>query len=255
MSLDNMRKKLLIGNWKMNKTRAEAEAFARESKELTKLAKEKNVDIGVTAPFLAIEVVAKENKDLILGAQNCHYLDSGAYTGEVSVPMLLDLPISMCLVGHSERRTYYNETNESCNKKIKRLFEAKLGALYCVGETLEQFEKGISKIVVEEQVIEGLKDIEEKDLDKLVIAYEPVWSIGTGKNASKEIAEDVCAYIRSIISKLYSKESADKLRILYGGSVKPHNIHEYLTMENIDGALVGGASLSVESYKQLIENM
>lgn len=239
----------------MNKTRAEAETFGVTSLELTKLAKEKGIDIGVTPPFLAIETVAKANKDLIIGAQNCHYLDKGAYTGEVSVPMLLDLPVTMCLVGHSERRTYYNETNESCNRKIKRLFEANLGALYCVGETLEEFEAGISKEVVKKQVLEGLEGLEAPQLEKLVIAYEPVWSIGTGKNASKEIAEDVCGFIRDIIAKRFNKKVASKLRILYGGSVKPNNIHDYLKMENIDGALVGGASLDSESYRALIANI
>ena len=158
-------------------------------------------------------------------------------------------------VGHSERRTYYNETNESCNKKIKRLFEANLGALYCVGETLEEFEAGISKDVVKRQVLEGLEGLEVAQLEKLVIAYEPVWSIGTGKNASKEIAEDVCSFIRDIIAKRFNKKAASKLRILYGGSVKPNNIHDYLKMENIDGALVGGASLDSESYRALIANI
>lgn len=248
-----MRRKLLIGNWKMNKTRGEAEEFARGSHVLTALAVKKNIDIGVTPPFLAIDVIAKYNPKLILGAQNCHYLPKGAYTGEVSIEMLQDLPITMSLVGHSERRTYYNETNESCNKKILALKDHSLGVIYCVGETLDQFEKGLTKEVVKAQLDEGLKDV--ADLDNIVVAYEPVWSIGTGKNASKEIAEDVCKFIRDELRALYGDKAADKVRILYGGSVKPVNIHDYLTMPDIDGALVGGASLSVDSYLQLIENM
>jgi triosephosphate isomerase len=166
--------------------------------------------------------------------------------------MLKELGVSWSLVGHSERRTYFNETNESCNLKVLALLENNMTPLYCVGETLQEFEKGVTKEVIKAQIEVGLKGV--KDVKEVVIAYEPVWSIGTGKNASKEIAEDICAYIRELLRAKYGGD-ADLVRILYGGSVKPNNIKEYMAMPNIDGALVGGASLSVESYAELINNM
>lgn len=247
-----MRKKLLVGNWKMNKTQAEAKMFAHASLELLKKAEAKNIDIGVTPPFLALSTVININPKLIVGAQNVHYLNSGAYTGEISIPMLRELNVSWALVGHSERRTYYAETNESCNKKNLALLAANMTPLYCVGETLAEFEAGKTKAVIKEQIEVGLKDV--IDIHEVVIAYEPVWSIGTGKNASKEIAEEICGYIRELLKEEYGLMS-EHVRILYGGSVKPNNIKEYLSMPNIDGALVGGASLSVDSYSELIENM
>lgn len=247
-----MRKKLLVGNWKMNKTQAEAKMFAHASLELLKKAEAKNIDIGVTPPFLSLSTVININPKLIVGAQNVHYLNSGAYTGEISIPMLRELNVSWALVGHSERRTYYAETNESCNKKNLALLAANMTPLYCVGETLAEFEARKTKAVIKEQIEVGLKDV--IDIHEVVIAYEPVWSIGTGKNASKEIAEEICGYIRELLKEEYGLMS-EHVRILYGGSVKPNNIKEYLSMPNIDGALVGGASLSVDSYSELIENM
>ena len=168
--------------------------------------------------------------------------------------MLKEVGIDWCLVGHSERRMYQGETNELCNKKIHALVNNEMTCVYCVGETLEQYEQGITKDVVKNQVVEGLKDVQAERLKYLVIAYEPVWSIGTGKNASKEIAEDVCKFIRDTLCELYNSEVAESISILYGGSVKPNNIHEYMTMADIDGALVGGASLKTDSFKELIEN-
>lgn len=247
-----MRKKLLVGNWKMNKTQAEAKMFAHASLELLKQAELKNIDIGVTPPYLALSTVIDINPKLIVGAQNVHYLPNGAYTGEVSIPMLQELNVSWALVGHSERRTYYGETSESCNKKNLALLAANMTPLYCVGETLAEFEAGKTKAVIKEQIAVGLKDV--IDIHEVVIAYEPVWSIGTGKNASKEIAEEICGYIRTLLKEEYGVIS-EHVRILYGGSVKPNNIKEYLGMPNIDGALVGGASLSVDSFAELIENM
>jgi len=249
-----MRTKLLVGNWKMNKTRAEALQFAKASVELLKFAQSKNVQIGVTPPYLSLDLVKSTNPKLIVGAQNVHYKEAGAFTGEISIPMLKELGIDWSLVGHSERRSYYGETNASCNEKVLALLNNKMTPLYCVGETLTQFEAGQTKAIVEAQVREGLRGVSQDDALKLVIAYEPVWSIGTGKNASKEIAEDVCAFIRNILSDLFGAASK-KIQILYGGSVKPNNIKEYMAETNIDGALVGGASLDVDSFKQLIENI
>lgn len=239
----------------MNKTNAEALEFATSMDEVALKAKENHVDIGVAPTFLSLKTV-KDNapKSMIVSAQNVHFADHGAFTGEVSIPMLKEIGIDWVIIGHSERRTYDNETDDKCNKKIKVLLENNMVPVYCVGETLEQFEKGETKEVVKTQVEEGLKDLTGDNLSTIVIAYEPVWSIGTGKNASKEIAEDVCSYIRDIVNKMYGKVS-DEIRILYGGSVKPENARAYLSMPNVDGALVGGASLKVDSFKALLDNI
>ena len=239
----------------MNKTNAEALEFATSMDEVALKAKENHVDIGVAPTFLSLKTV-KDNapKSMIVSAQNVHFADHGAFTGEVSFPMLKEIGIDWVIIGHSERRTYDNETDDKCNKKIKVLLENNMVPVYCVGETLEQFEKGETKEVVKTQVEEGLKDLTGDNLSTIVIAYEPVWSIGTGKNASKEIAEDVCSYIRDIVNKMYGKVS-DEIRILYGGSVKPENARAYLSMPNVDGALVGGASLKVDSFKALLDNI
>lgn len=247
-----MRKKLLVGNWKMNKTIAETKAFAHASLDLLKKANAKHIDIGVTPPYLSLQTLITINPKLIVGAQNVHFKGNGAYTGEVSIPMLKEIGVMWSLVGHSERRTYYNETNESCNLKNIALLENGMTPLYCVGETLNEFEKGITKEVIKAQIDVGLLGIE--DIKEVVIAYEPVWSIGTGKNASKEIAEDICGYIRTLLKEKYGEE-AERVRILYGGSVKPDNIKAYMAMPNIDGALVGGASLTVENFSELINNI
>ena len=229
----------------MNKTVTEAKEFALQAKELGKLAKANKIDMGICVPAIDLEPVKKILKNsLIVGAENVHYLEKGAYTGEISIPMLKDINIDWAIIGHSERRTYDNETSEKCNLKI----------LAC-GESLETYEANKTKEFVKEQIITGFKDVSSEDASKVVIAYEPIWAIGTGKNASKEIAEDICKYIRSIIKSLYGSKVASKIRILYGGSVKPNNIKEYLLQKDVDGALVGGASLVVESYKELLTNL
>ncbi|MEG1222399.1 MAG: triose-phosphate isomerase [Bacilli bacterium] len=250
-----MRKKLLLGNWKMNKTVAEAKDFASASVSLVALAKEHNIDIGVAPTFLALDIVAKTNPNIIVAAQNVHFKENGAYTGEISIPMLKEIGISTVIIGHSERRMYDNETSEKCNLKIKKLVEANMIAVYCVGETLDEFLNNKTSDVVISQLKIGLEGVSPADLTKVIIAYEPVWSIGTGKAASKEIAENVCALIRSTIADLYNKEEAEGVRILYGGSVKPNNVKEYMSEKDIDGALVGGASLAIDSYKELIMGM
>ena len=249
-----MRKKLLLGNWKMNKTVGEAKEFALASHEITKFASEHGVLVGVAPTYLCLDAVKNNVSGMIVAAQNCHFEDSGAFTGEVSIPMLKDLGISWCLIGHSERRTYDNETNEKCNKKIVKLVHEDMVPVYCVGETLEQFEAGETKAVVEEQLRVGLASLCEKCIKKVVIAYEPVWSIGTGKNASQEIAQDVCEFVRNIVRDMYG-EAAEEVLVLYGGSVKPENIKAYLTSKDIDGALVGGASLKIDSYQAMVENL
>src|SRR5574344_3083727 len=248
-----MRRKLLMGNWKMNKTLPEAIEFAKDT---SALAKKNKVDMGIACPYIDLYAVKKIVKNyLIVASENVHYEDHGAFTGEVSIPMLKSININWSIIGHSERRGYDNETSEKCNKKILALLANGMVPLYCCGESLETYEAGKTKDWIKEQITTGLKDVKPEDMTKVVIAYEPIWSIGTGKNASSEIAEDICAYIRKLVREVYGAKVANRVRILYGGSVKPNNIKEYLSMKDIDGALVGGASLKVESYKELIENI
>lgn len=239
----------------MNKTSAEAKEFAIETRSLVELASKNNIDIGVAPTYLSLAAV-RENADkrMIVAAQNCHFNDHGAFTGEISIPMLLEFGINWVIIGHSERRAYDNETNYKCHEKIKALLANKMVPVYCVGETLEEFEKGLTKEVVSRQIKEGLEGFKKEEVKDLVVAYEPVWSIGTGKNASTEIAQDVCSYIRSILKELFG-EVSEEIRILYGGSVKPENIKAYLSCPDIDGGLVGGASLKKESYEGLLTNI
>ena len=250
-----MRRKLLLGNWKMNKTAAEAKEFAIQSRQLAEKAKENNIDLGVAPTYLSLATV-KENasKNMIVAAQNVHFKESGAFTGEISINMLKEFNIDWVLIGHSERRAYDNETNEKCNLKIRALIANEMVPVYCVGETLAEFEAGETKKVVGAQVREGLKDLTKDDVKRLVVAYEPVWSIGTGKNASTEIAQDVCKFVRDVLRELFG-EVADEIRVLYGGSVKPENIKAYLSCPDVDGALVGGASLKIDSYELLLTNI
>ena len=239
----------------MNKTSAEAKEFALASRPLAEKAKANNIDLGVAPTYLSL-AATKENasKDMIVAAQNCHFKENGAYTGEVSIPMLKEFNIDWVLIGHSERRAYDNETNEKCNLKIKALIANNMVPVYCVGETLAEFEANRTKEVVGAQVKEGLKDLNAEDVRRLVVAYEPVWSIGTGKNASTEIAQDVCKFVRDELRKLFGNV-ADEIRVLYGGSVKPENVKAYLSCEDVDGALVGGASLKIDSYEALLNNI
>ncbi len=239
----------------MNKTSAEAKEFALASRDLVNLAHQNNIDIGVAPTYLSLATV-KENADpkMIVAAQNVHFMDHGAYTGEISVPMLQEFGIDWVLIGHSERRAYDNETNQKCHDKMAVLLANNMVPVYCVGETLAQFEAGQTKEVVSSQIREGLADFTPEQVKRLVVAYEPVWSIGTGKNASTEIAQDVCGYIRSILRELFG-EVAEEIRILYGGSVKPENIKAYLSCPDIDGGLVGGASLKIDSYSGLLTNI
>lgn len=250
-----MRKKLLMGNWKMNKTLSEALSFAKQTDEIIALAVKHNIDLGIAPTYLCLKEIKEiVNKNLIVSSQNVHFEDHGAFTGEISIPMLKDIHIDWSIIGHSERRTYDNETDIKCNKKIHALVKNNMTALYCVGETLQQFEAGQTKSIIEQQIRDGLKDLTKDEMSYVVIAYEPVWSIGTGKNASKEIAQDICKFIRDILLDMFGEVSQD-IRILYGGSVKPENIKQYLSCPDVDGALVGGASLNIESYKQLLINI
>lgn len=248
-----MRKKLLVGNWKMNKTPVDAVDFATKSVEMVDYATKNNIDVGIAPTYLCLASLKEHaSNNLIVLAQNVHFKDSGAYTGEVSCDMLNSIGVVGSIIGHSERRTYDNETSSKCNLKIKALLAKNLIPLYCVGETEEEFVANKTYEVIEKQLVEGLANLSTDEMKKVVIAYEPVWSIGTGRNASKEIAQDICGYIREVVKELYSAEVADKVIIQYGGSVKPENSYDYLTCPDIDGVLVGGASLKPESFEALV---
>ena len=239
----------------MNKLSSEAKEFAVKSRPLAELAKSKKIDLGVAPTYLSLATVKKyASEDMIVAAQNCHFKESGAYTGEVSVPMLKEYGIDWVIIGHSERRAYDNETNQKCHDKMAALFANDMVPVYCVGETLAEFEALKTKEVVGKQVREGLEGFTAEQVKKLVVAYEPVWSIGTGKNASSAIAQDVCHYVRSILQEMFG-DVAEEIRVLYGGSVKPVNVKEYLSCPDVDGALVGGASLAIESYEELLRNI
>lgn len=248
------RKILLMGNWKMNHTIEEAIDFCEKIKEegLVRQGKSRGILLGVAPSYLSLQQVKRHAHGLIVAAQDCHYEDHGAYTSNVSIPMLEEVGVNWSIIGHSEKRTYEGETSFTCNRKIRALVAHDFHVVYCVGETLKEYEAGLTKDVVEEQIRTGLMHLTKEDIANVVIAYEPVWSIGTGKNASAEIAEDICHFIRTLIEEQFGKVAAGKILILYGGSVKPNNIREYISQEDVDGALVGGASLKSESFKELL---
>ena len=250
-----MRKKILLGNWKMNLTIPEAVAFAKASEPFITIAKENDVIIGVAPTALAIASVKAANPQLLVSAQHVHSEPSGAFTGEISFPMLKDVGVSWALVGHSERRNYFAETTLFCNKKILSGLNQGFTLVYCVGETEEEHEENNTKNVIKDQVTVGLQSVSAQQMERVIIAYEPVWSIGTGKNASEAHAQEIASYIRGLIKKMYGASIADQVQILYGGSVKPNNIKSYLSQPDVDGALVGGASLKIESFKELLMNM
>ena len=252
-----MRKKMLLGNWKMNHTIKETKDFcdAVYKLGLVKKAKEKKVLLGIAPSFISLQTAKKASHGLIISAQDCHFEEKGAFTSSISYPMLQELKINYSIIGHSERRQYEKEDSLTCNKKINTLTSKDINVVYCVGETLEEYENKQTKEVISNQVITGLRGLSLEQLKKVTIAYEPVWSIGTGKNASSEIAQDICSYIRKIVGKEFARSSANKMLILYGGSVKPENIHSYMENKDVDGALVGGASLKVDSFEALLKNM
>lgn len=250
-----MKRKILVGNWKMNKTIAETIEFVNKVNEKAISVAKEDLIVGIAPSFICLPVLRKLGSGIIAFAQNVHFEDSGAFTGEISPLMLKEIGVQASLVGHSERRQYFNETNETCNKKLKSLQKHGINALYCVGETLKEYEKGSTKSVVKKQVLEGIDGLSKEYISSLTIAYEPVWSIGTGQNATKEIASDICGYITKVISDAYGSEVGESVYVLYGGSVKPNNIKEYVDDENIDGALVGGASLKEDSFIEMIDNL
>ena len=241
------RKPIVVGNWKMNKTIAETKALvAAVDDKLNDKA-----DWGIATPYLDLPA-AKEAKHLIVAAEDMHFKDSGAYTGAVSAAMLKEIGVDWTIIGHSERRQYFGETDETVNLKMLQALKNGINPIVCVGESEAQYDAGETHDVVKTQVTAAYKDVAKEDVEKTVIAYEPIWAIGTGKTATNEIAEDVCGYIRSVIADLYDQETADKIRIQYGGSVKPNTIKALLEQPDIDGALVGGASLKEDSFLAMV---
>ncbi|QUI24127.1 triose-phosphate isomerase [Vallitalea pronyensis] len=243
-----MRKMIIAGNWKMNKTPKEALALIEELKPLVK---NDEVDVVFCPPYVSLMLAVEAAKDsnIEIGAQNMYFEEGGAFTGEIAPNMLKELGVKYVILGHSERREYFGETNEIVNKKVLKAIEHDLTPIICCGETLEQREQGITVDLVRTQIKVALKDVSAEDAKDTVIAYEPIWAIGTGVTATSEQAEEVCAAIRQVIGEIYSGDVADAIRIQYGGSVNAGNAKELFAMENIDGGLVGGASLKADFGK------
>ena len=247
-----MRVPLIAGNWKMYKTRKKALEFAKRFKELYH---DTDIRAAVIAPYTQLDVLAGAFKGsgIGVGAQNVHFEDEGAFTGEISVPMLRELGVDYCIVGHSERRQYFGETDETVNLKLKKLLrESDITPILCVGEVLAEREKGVQNEVVSGQLKKDLEGLTAEEAGRLVIAYEPVWAIGTGKTATPEQAGEMCAMIRNAVSEMFDEDTCDRVIIQYGGSVKPENATEIMNMDEIDGALVGGASLDPEKFMDII---
>ena len=246
-----MRIPLIAGNWKMYKTSAEAAAFAEEFK---KLYHDTDVRAAICAPYTQLETLVKAfaGTGIGVGAQNVYFEKEGAFTGEISVDMLKEIGVDYCIVGHSERRQYFNETDQSVNRKLKALLETEICPILCVGEVLEEREAGRETEIVSGQVRAALDGISAEKAERIVIAYEPVWAIGTGKTATPEQAGEMCACIRQTLETLYDDVVSDKIIIQYGGSVRPENAADIMNMEEIDGALVGGASLDPSKFIEII---
>ncbi|NOX96480.1 MAG: triose-phosphate isomerase [Nitrospirae bacterium] len=248
-----MRKPLIAGNWKMNKTASQAEELAGALKD--KLKNENKVDIIICPPFTSLEAACKvvKGSNIGLGAQNIYWEEEGAYTGEISAPMIKEIGCQSVIIGHSERRQFFGETNETVNRKVKAALKFDLTPLVCVGERLEEKEAGRTFSVVESHIKEGLTGLKKEEILKIVVAYEPVWAIGTGKTATPQEANEVHSHIRRLLTGLYGEEVASRVRILYGGSVKPDNISGLMSETDIDGALVGGASLQADSFVGIVQ--
>lgn len=244
---------LIAGNWKMFKTPTQAKKFLTELKDV--VTDVTNVEIMAAPPFTALaaaqEILGYSN--IKIGAQNVFWEDEGAFTGEISAPMLKDLGCEYVIIGHSERRQYFGETDETVNKRIAAALKANLAPVMCVGETDDERKSEKTFSVLDKQIQKGLQGLDINLLARLVIAYEPVWAIGTGNTATSAQAEEVHAFLREKLAQMFGSDFAAKIRILYGGSVKPANIKELMSQENIDGALVGGASLEAESFTQIIK--
>lgn len=243
----------IAGNWKMNLTVKQAREFAKEV--AGKIPAKEKVESAICAPATHLEALVSltEGTDLKIGAENCHFEQKGAFTGEVSPLTLKDLGVKYVILGHSERRGYFFETDELINKKVHAAFANNLTPIVCCGETLEEYEAGKALDKIKSQIKEDIKGLKEEQAERLIIAYEPIWAIGTGKSAGREDAQKMCKAVREIVKEMYGEKISQKVRIQYGGSVKPENIKEYMACEDVDGALVGGASLKPDSFIKLLE--
>jgi len=246
-----MRKPIIAGNWKMNMTPAEAEQLVVE---LIPLVKEAKCDVVVCPPYVDLALVGKllVGTDIKLGAQNIHWAPKGAFTGEISADMLLAMGVSYAIVGHSERRQYFGETDETVNKRAKAALDANITPIICVGETLEQRESGVTDTIVSKQTVAALAGFSAEEVVRSVIAYEPIWAIGTGKTATSEDANTTIKVIRDAIAGVYGEKVAQAVRIQYGGSMNPKNASELMAMPEIDGGLIGGASLKSEDFSKVV---
>ncbi len=247
-----LRKAIIAGNWKMNKTPAEAKVLLEQTAPLVKDA---DCQVIACVPFVDLQTAIEAAKDtnIKIGAENCHWEESGAYTGEISAKMLTSMGVEYVVLGHSERRQYFGETDETVNKRVKAALAAGLKPIVCVGELLWERECNITEEVIARRIKLDLFDVTAQQLKDVVIAYEPVWAIGTGKTATADQAEEVCAFIRGVLSKLYSQADADAVTIQYGGSMNDKNADELLSKENVDGGLIGGASLVAEKFAAIVK--
>jgi len=247
-----MRKPIMAGNWKMYKTRDEALRFIYALNN--DLPSNELVESVICAPAILLRcLVKRQGEQLRIGAQNMHFAEEGAYTGEISPSMLETTGVTYVILGHSERRQMFNETDEAINKKIFAALKHELTPIVCCGETLEEREAGKVEEILNYQIRADFADLTQAQVLQTVIAYEPIWAIGTGKTATPEAADEACGFIRSVLADMFGQETADQIRILYGGSVKPANVKELMAKPNIDGGLVGGASLEPESFLQLVK--
>ena len=249
-----MRKPIIAGNWKMNKTMAETKDMISALKPLVENA---DCDVVLCVPFTDLQTAKKAAKgsNIKIGAENVHWAEKGAFTGEVSADMLKELKVDYVIIGHSERRQYFGETDETVNLRRKTCLKHGIHPIICVGENLKQREKDITKEVIKAQIEKDLADFTEEDMLNTIIAYEPIWAIGTGKTATAQQAEEVCGYIRSIIANLFGNQTAEGVTIQYGGSMNAKNAKELLSMENIDGGLIGGASLKADDFAQIVSRV
>ena len=246
------RRKIVAGNWKMNKTPSQA---AELIKELIPMVADADVDVVICTPAtdLAIATEMTKGTNIAVGAENMHWEESGAFTGEISADMLLDLGVKYVIIGHSERREYFAETDETVNKKIKTAIAKGLTPIFCCGESLEQREMGIMPEHIRMQIKIGMLGVTAEQAKNIVIAYEPIWAIGTGKTATADQADEVCGIIRDVIAELYDAPTAEAIRIQYGGSMKPANAAELMSKPNIDGGLIGGAALKAEDFTGIVK--
>ena len=249
-----MRRKIIAGNWKMNMLPNEAMSFITELEPHVKNVK---CEIILCVPFIDLfySLLTAQNTNIKIGAQNMHWEEAGAYTGEIAPNMLKCINVEYVIIGHSERRQYFAETDETVNKKIKAALKHELKPILCVGETLKQRELGLEEEIIKQQIIGALEGITKEQIEKIVVAYEPIWAIGTGKVATKNDANNMIKLIRKEIESLYNKETANNVSILYGGSVNKNNSKELFETSDIDGALVGGASLKVSEFNEIIKNI